>query len=349
MSSITTKEIFASLPVLSLGVAIPEFVYYGSKSLATVGKLTFAKMQETHQSRKGNAIKTFIAQTDLTGYKKELSGRLYNFTKAKLAIIPGFRYYLAKKEEKLGNLLFEAAATNNLQIKTDKYKEAAALGSSQANFQLFLISNDCQFLIKAANQGHSGAQRKLAVEYSKYVSPNNSNLLYPDIIKWFTSSALQKNPDALNSLGVAYCLGKYGLKKSPELSAYLIERAFIEDGGNDPIIKANHALSLIEGAGIKQDVVVGLRLLKEVAATGKDDGMSNYKLGKYHEKGEFGCPVDVAKAKEYYQRAADLRNYNKAIEGLNRISPPERREPDSRSIFDKADSKRKDKADSKRN
>lgn len=328
---VTIKEKVASVPGLSLVVAIPETLVYGSTSLLTIVKIPFAKLEEAYY-RKGNGIKSFEAESKLTGYKKDLSERLWALAKAILAIIPGVRYYLAKKEEKLANLLAEAESAPDLNVKIEKYKQAAALGSSKAIFELAVITPDqslyYQYLEQAANQGNSRAQFRLSKEYMRI---SDDPLLYPHVVKWLKLAALQNNPKALNALGVYYKSGKYGLKELPELGSFLVKKAYDLDNNNQQI-KANHASHLIEAVGVKQDKNKGFLLMYEAAE--KNNVWAQYKLGEYYEKGEY-CVKNLDTAKKFYKQAADNGDLNSHA-ALVRLFPPAPPAPAPEPIPEKA-------------
>lgn len=317
---VTIRDGVASVPGLAAVVTIPEFFYYGSKTLATFRKINLAEKKVATLEKQGDAIKTFEAQVVLTGYKKELSERLWNLAKVILAIIPGLRYYLAKKEEKMAKLLVEAAAANDNQVKTNKYKEAAALGSSEANFQLYFLTSypsNFEYLEKAATQGHAKAQYNLGMFYANASSNKfDKSVICPHILKWLKLAALQNNPSALNSLGLNYFEGNFGLNKSLELGIDLLKKAFDKDNKN-LMIKTNYAFSLLT-RGKNEDFNEGYRLFVEAA--NEKCGWANCLLGICFYNGTLGFTKDRAKSKIYYQVAAE-NGVKEAREGLAKGFP----------------------------
>src|SRR5581483_1624803 len=68
------------------------------------------------------------------------------------------------------------------------------------------------------------------------------------------------------------------------------------------------------GEGINKDEKKAFELIKQLAE--KEDPNAQHKLGYYYEKG-IGTEIDIKKAVELYQIAADSNKCNQAVKSLD--------------------------------
>lgn len=161
-----------------------------------------------------------------------------------------------------------------------EFTELAETGHAQSQFSLGLI-----------NHLGRGVPKDLAKAYNLY-----------------KSSALQDHPPAINNLGMMYLNGEY-VEKNPAVAFIMFERASPEHAQ----AKDNLARCFENGWGVEQDLEQAMNFYELAGDGGYKLGYFN--LGRLHEEGRGGAPVNIQEAIKWYQTAGD----NNFAKGYHRI------------------------------
>jgi hypothetical protein len=113
---------------------------------------------------------------------------------------------------------------------------------------------------------------------------------------------------AASSLGFYFCCDEAG----PKNDAEAVEWFRVGDALNAPSATRNLALSYRDGTGVPKDLAEAVRLLVKAGQKGSSQAWAN--LGSIYAQKRYGM-FDPANARRYFQKAADLGNFN-AVEAL---------------------------------
>lgn len=174
------------------------------------------------------------------------------------------------------------------------------------------IDKGIEYIKQAANQNYITAIEELGEIYStdRYVDPD-----YKEALKWYLKGAELKAPKCINELGLFYEKG-LGVKKDKTKSFQYYKQAH-ELGYT--LATNNVATCYVQGTGTKQDVEKGIKLLEELANSGKDkDAPSKandrraikyaaYNLALYYRDGIKGLKKDPEKAFKWFEFLADRK------------------------------------------
>lgn len=170
------------------------------------------------------------------------------------------------------------------------FKATAAAGLDQAQYSLgiFYTSGTAveedqekafELFVKAAEQGHDKAQFEVAQRYYYGYGTNVSD--HAKAFELFKKSAEQGNTKSQLMLGMMYGKGEAPEGKDYGKAAFWLEKA--KDDNEFPIGKAFLGMMYLQGQGVEQDQVKGLRLLKEAAALGDPTAIQALKTLKQIE------------------------------------------------------------------
>lgn len=269
-------------PAQILGVA--ELAFYTGGSILSVAKICLEKIGELyHRHLSKNVNKKFDLQILITAEFKVLNDRVYAIFMAIITIIPFggiYRYGQAKNEEVIDDLLIEGdkfVEADDYTLAFKKYKEAVGRGSVEALSAI--CQNDSEYikqglitkeemsklLHQAAAKGDADAQEWLAGHYYNYYSKDTDYLKLPKdeakAFKLVTQSALQENPNAMNTLGTVY--GKMKTRDSQQSANYWFKKAMSKGSIHGQM---NWASNLANGKGVtanKADKVEATRLYRD--------------------------------------------------------------------------------------
>lgn len=160
---------------------------------------------------------------------------------------------------------------------------------------------------RAAEQGHSGAARNLAILLENSKDGDKSK-----IAELYKQAADNGDKYALNNLGVCYMSGD-GVKKNQKEAIRCFEKA--AKTGDDYAI-VNLADCYYVGNGIKRDPAKAFRLYLQAADKGNAEGMRS--AAECYFEGN-GTKQDINKAVSYFKKAAELGDV-KAQQRYNELS-----------------------------
>ena len=156
-----------------------------------------------------------------------------------------------------------------------------------------------------AEQGNAEAQNLMGQLYDTGRISIESQR-WKEAARWYRRAADQNYAPALNTLGGRYTMG-LGVPINVKMSVELVRKA--SDQNYAP---AQFSLGLLL---MKKDSKKSLELINKAADQNNTSAMRH--LGLLYEQG-YGVKIDYEKAKEWYQKAADLGDTN-AQTDLQRI------------------------------
>lgn len=105
---------------------------------------------------------------------------------------------------------------------------------------------------------------------------------------------------SVHDLGVCYDAGDFGLNMDTLKAAQLFKDAARKGHAHSQWI---YGMDLLHGSnGVKQDVALGVKYIKESAASKFEGALES--MAEFFEKGSFGFPVDIDEAKKYRNQIA---------------------------------------------
>ncbi len=156
------------------------------------------------------------------------------------------------------------------------------------------ISNALDYFAMAAENGHTGGMRNLAIALEINGSKDKDK-----IITMYDKAAKNGDPYALNNLAVCYMTGD-GVKKDMKQAINLFEKAVNAD---DTLSMVNLADCYSVGNGVIRNESKAFELYKKAADNGSIEGMRSAAIYLFEGK---GTKQDLKAALEYFKQAADL-------------------------------------------
>ena len=162
------------------------------------------------------------------------------------------------------------------------------------------------WVTKAAKNGDSGAQYKLASEYETGLFTLDTIIIECDMAKaakWYKKSAEQGHVDAQYKMGLCYDEGK-GVKQDKVKAVKWYTKAATRHGDSQYRGEPQYKLGLCygNGVGVEKDIQKALEWLQK-AADKYDHTAAKYELGHYYYNGR-GVKEDQGKAMELWLAAA---------------------------------------------
>ena len=167
------------------------------------------------------------------------------------------------------------------------------------------IKSAIEYLTRAAKLEQVYAQKLLAQLYlnSDYCQIDEEQAIY-----WLREAAKQEDAEALHHLGIVLA-SKNNHIQTPESIVYLAKSAQLGFIGSQLIL----GLAYLEGDGIAQNPIKGIKLLEQAAIQGNDE--AQVRLARLYTSSNGPVPSDYSKAFSYFQKAA-LQNNIDACTGL---------------------------------
>jgi TPR repeat protein len=199
------------------------------------------------------------------------------------------------------------------QLKSDSLKQRATSGDATAQYELSILclrnspAEAFEWLQKAANQGHAGAQASVGASYTEdqyfnLSNPNSSPDVPRDYTKatsWFLKAAMQGDPYAQRRLGDLYRWGQ-GVPRSREQAAAWYCHAAAQ---GDTVAQCVLGDIFYFGSGVLQDFNHAALWYYKAADTGSYSGILS--LGYLYSDGH-GVRQDYAEAYYWFELARVL-------------------------------------------
>jgi TPR repeat protein/serine/threonine protein kinase len=218
---------------------------------------------------------------------------------------------------------------NNLDEAKIHFQKSAEDGNCNAQFYLGKVNNSIEWLLKSANQGHSGAQDELTNLYLNKLSDPK------EALKWAKISSRQDSKDGNYNLACFLQEGREVIQDLAE-AAKLFQRS--ADNGNT-LAQFATGMCLLHGKGVSIDLKKSIKYFRLGAESkhlesiymvatlerGKSelDAFKNFKIaadlghakaqytvGEYYYSGKY-VPVDYKRALEYFHKAETPEALNK--------------------------------------
>ena len=156
------------------------------------------------------------------------------------------------------------------------------------------LQKSMEYFRDAAEQGHSGAMRNLAIVMETTPTPDKN-----EIISLYEKASEQNDAYAINNLAVAYLTGD-GVKKDTKQAAKLFEKAA---GLGDDYAMVNLAYCYSIGNGVKFSEKEAFKMFEKAAEKGNIEGLRNAAECLLAGK---GTKQDLEAALNYFSKAAKL-------------------------------------------
>ncbi|MBQ8940902.1 MAG: sel1 repeat family protein [Firmicutes bacterium] len=156
------------------------------------------------------------------------------------------------------------------------------------------LQKSMEYFHDAAEQGHSGAMRNLAIVMESAPNPDKN-----EIISLYEKAADKNDAYAINNLAVMYLTGD-GVKKDPKRAAKLFERA-AKLGDDYAMVNLAYCYSI--GNGIKYSEKEAFKLYEKAAEKGNIEGLRNAAECLLAGK---GTKQNLEAALSYFSKAAQL-------------------------------------------
>ncbi len=156
------------------------------------------------------------------------------------------------------------------------------------------------WLLKAAHQGHSAAQRLAGNIYARAFED------YDEAIRWYRISAKAGNAKARFNLGIMYQIG-YGVEKDYEM-AFHWQQLSAQQGYS--IAQFNLGLLYGDGRGTQQDDRLAFEWLHRAAE--QNHATAQFNIGSAYENAR-GVARDMPSAVRWYRRAAYNGDYSAQV------------------------------------
>jgi TPR repeat protein len=201
---------------------------------------------------------------------------------------------LMKTTPLVGVLALMAAIAVAAPALEEQYRQASA------DFYKTDKAEALKKLLPLAEQGHAGAQQKVAV---LYLGGGGVARDLKQVAKWYGKAAEAGNLDAQFQLATAYREGLHGLPKDHALALKWF-RAAADQG----YAAANLSLAVMyqNGWGTEKNLPESFRLASLAANQHNADAQVH--IGRMYEKGE-GVAQSHTEAAKWYRKAADLGSY----------------------------------------
>ncbi|KAG0238040.1 hypothetical protein BGW42_007594 [Actinomortierella wolfii] len=155
--------------------------------------------------------------------------------------------------------------------------------------------------LRAAENGHAGAQYNLALMYLEGQGVPQSDI---DAFRWFHAAAVQGNATAQFSLAAMYDQGSQGIEQNDHEAAKWYRMA-AEQGNIDA--QLNLALMYHDGQGIEQSYVEAVKWL--LCAAEQGDASAQFNLAVMFDQGH-GVEQSDEEASQWYRMAAEQGHAN---------------------------------------
>ena len=167
-----------------------------------------------------------------------------------------------------------------------------------------------EYLLKAAEQGHSGAQCVLGWCYAHGYGVAKD---MSEAVKWYRKAAEQGFAEAQCNLGLAYLNGVGVAKDKAEAVTWW--RKAVEQG--HAIAQYNLGWCYANGEGVAKDMSEAVKWYRKAAEQG--EAIAQYNLGLCYANGE-GVAKDMSKAVKWYRKAAEQgdEDAKKALNSLEK-------------------------------
>ena len=156
------------------------------------------------------------------------------------------------------------------------------------------VQKSMEYFHDAAEQGHSGAMRNLAIVMESMENPDKA-----EIISLYEQAAEKNDAYAINNLAVSYLVGD-GVKKDTKEAVKLFEKA-AKLGDDYAMVNLANCYSL--GNGVKQSDKEAFKLYDKAAEKGNIEGLRNAAECLLNGK---GTKQNLEAALSYFQKAAQL-------------------------------------------
>ncbi|KAF9340490.1 hypothetical protein BGZ91_001742 [Linnemannia elongata] len=161
-------------------------------------------------------------------------------------------------------------------------------------------SQAMDWFLKAANQGQADAQCSIGLMYKRGQGAPQD---YSQAMDWFLKAVNQGHAAAQCNVGLLYGLGQGVPQDYSQAMDWLLKAA----NQGHAVAQCNIGILYEYGRGVPQDYSRALEWYQRSADQGDDS--ARYNIGRFYELG-LGIPEDKAKAMEWYKKAADNGHAN---------------------------------------